>query len=113
MDSASASTIGFAIIVAGYFIGKGIRNGMACSNKEYVPKEERGLLDLMPMQYDDIVKRKFVKKQYIAKWLGIPKKKVETFTAKYPNIPSITIDGEVYYIREELNEWFIDVLNNK
>ncbi len=46
-------------------------------------------------------------------WLGISKKQVETFTAKYPNIPSITIDGEVYYIREELNEWFIDVLNNK
>ncbi|NKF07293.1 hypothetical protein J1C67_11925 [Clostridium gasigenes] len=52
---------------------------------------------------DDILQRKFVKKKYLCKWLGMSNKQVEVFIVQYPDIPSINIDVEIYYIREELN----------
>ena len=33
MDSSSAYILGVSIIIAGYFIGNGIRNGLTCFNK--------------------------------------------------------------------------------
>ena len=43
MDSSSAYTLGVSIIIAGYFIGNGIRNGLTCFSKGEVHKDETSM----------------------------------------------------------------------
>lgn len=113
MDSSSAYTLGVSIIIAGYLIGNGIRNGLICFNKGQVHKDETSMWDLLKMQNEDVRQSKFVKKKYLRRYFGLSKKQVDNFISQYSNIPSISINGETYYIREELNEWTKNLLNDK
>lgn len=105
MDSSSAYTLGVSIIIAGYFIGNGIRNGLTCFSKGEVHKDETSMWDLLRMQNEDIRQSKFVKKKYMRRYFGLSKKQLDNFLNQHLDIPSININGETYYIREELNEW--------
>ncbi len=105
------STISIAIIISGFFIGNGIRNGLVCL-KNNTQQSEKSIWSLSSLQIDDILQRKLVKKKYLHKWLGIDKQNVDAFISQYPDIPHIHINNKVYYIREELNPWFFS-LNNK
>ena len=59
MDSSSAHTLGVSLIIAGYLVGNGIRNGLVCFNKGEVHKDEHSLFK---MQNEDILQQKFVKR---------------------------------------------------
>ena len=105
MDSSSACTLGLSIIIAWYFIGNGIRNGLTCFSKGEVHKDETSMWDLLRMQNEDVEQSKFVKKKYLRRYFGFSKKELDKFLNEHLDIPSININGEIYYIREELNEW--------
>ena len=105
MDNLSVNTLGLSIIIAGYFIGNGIRNGLTCFSKGEVHKDESSMWDLLRMQNEDVKQTKFVKKKYLRKYFGLSKKELDNFLNEYLDIPSININGQTYYIREELNEW--------
>ena len=113
MDSSSAYILGVSIIIAGYFIGNGIRNGLTCFNKGKVHTDETSMWDLLRMQDEDIRQSKLVKKEYLCKYLGLSKQQLDNFLKQYSDIPSINVNGETYYIREELSEWLKDLYNDK
>ena len=105
MDILSVYILGLSIIIAGYFIGNGIRNGLICFSKGEVHKDETSMWDLLRMEKEDIEQSKFVKKKYLSRYFGLSKKQLDNFLNQHLDIPSININGETYYIREELNEW--------
>lgn len=106
-------TLGISIIIAGYFIGNGIKNGLIYFNKGKVNEDETNAFDLLSMQNEDIRQSKFVKKKYLCKYFGLSKKQLDNFLNQHSDIPSIDINGETYYIREKLGEWVKGLYNDK
>lgn len=89
-------SLAIGIAVAGYFIGNGLRNF-----KNPVPKEiDQAFNDDLSDVYGPLLSESDVHH-----YLGISKKDVHDLLHKYPDIPHIELNGNVYYPKKSLRQW--------
>ncbi|WP_010651338.1 hypothetical protein [Oceanobacillus massiliensis] len=87
--------IGLAAL--GYFIGDGLKN--------FKNPAAKGLIESL----DDDDSHELLKENQIHWFMGISKEDVKSLLQEYPDIPHITINGNVYYPKEKLREWLINI----
>lgn len=82
-------TLAFGILIAGYFIGEGLKN-FKRSNECII-----------------------IKKENLHHYLGISHEEVKLFLNEYPNIPTIKLGDKTYYHYKTLTKWLMNENNFK
>ncbi|WP_280771396.1 DNA-binding protein [Salipaludibacillus daqingensis] len=90
--------IAIGIAVAGFFIGEGIKNVGKGSDQASLASFK----SLFENQ------DQFIKEKHLHDFLGISKEDAQSIAQKYPDIPHVTINGNIYYPKAKLRQW----LNN-
>ncbi|RKQ32670.1 helix-turn-helix domain-containing protein [Oceanobacillus halophilus] len=91
--------IGLGIAVAGFFIGEGLKN--------FNNPEAKSLFDSL-----DDVQHGLIKENEVHDFMGISKEDAKTLIDEYPDIPHIKINKKVYYPKEKLRKWLMEIGNN-
>jgi hypothetical protein len=90
-------TIAIGIALGGYFIGNGIRYGLVYFKSGKLNESEK--------VEGNHLYNKLIKEDSIHQWTGIPKSDAKDLIKKYPDIPHINLNGNIYYIKDGLNDW--------
>ncbi|RYM05630.1 DNA-binding protein [Sporolactobacillus sp. THM7-7] len=89
--------IGVGIAVAGYFIGEGLKN--------FGHPEAESLLE--SQDADD--KHELIREKEVHHFIGISKEDVGQLLQQYPDVPHIHLNGKVYYPKERLRQWLMEI----
>ncbi|WP_245831749.1 DNA-binding protein [Oceanobacillus senegalensis] len=88
--------IGLGIAIAGYFIGDGLKNFQNPNAKSFVHATDD----------DD---HELIKENEVHYFMGISKQDAKTLTQEYSDIPHIFINGNVYFPKEKLRRWLLEI----
>lgn len=87
--------LGIGIALAGYFIGDGMKNWKNPSEKTF---------------FDHFKKRKkpeLMEETAVHRFISMPKEETKVLFQKQEDIPSVKLDGKIYFSRAYLKEWLI------
>jgi hypothetical protein len=85
--------LAIGIAIAGYCIGDGLKN--------FKNPQSKDLLDMM--ENDD--EPELIPEKNVHHYIGISKDDVESLIEEYPEIPHLSINGNVYYPKGKLRKW--------
>ncbi|SFE83843.1 DNA-binding protein [Alteribacillus iranensis] len=83
------------IAAAGYFIGDGLKNF-----------KNPNAIDSMENLFGND-EHELIKENEVHHFIGVSKKDTKTLLQDYPDVPHITLNGEVYYPKQKLREWLV------
>ncbi|WNS79962.1 DNA-binding protein [Domibacillus sp. DTU_2020_1001157_1_SI_ALB_TIR_016] len=85
--------LGAGIALAGYFIGDGLKNWKNPSEKTFIDHfKRRGQSEL-------------IQEDTLHRFFGAPKQDTKELLQKYPDIPSVDVNGKTYFSRTSLRQW--------
>lgn len=85
--------LAIGIAVAGYFIGDGLKNFKNPSAKT--------MMDYL----EDDDDHELIKEKDLHYFLGIAKEDTSAFIQKHPQMPSIEVNGNLYFPKNKLRQW--------
>lgn len=83
----------------GYFIGDGLKNFKNPSSKSFLES------------LDEEDEHELLKENEVHYFVGISKEDAKMLIKEYPEIPHITLNGQVYYPKAKLKEWLKELGN--
>lgn len=87
--------LGFGIALAGYFIGDGLKNLGNPSDKNFWDHfKKRGQPDL-------------IEASTVHRFTGIPKEDTKVLLQKQEDLPSVKLNGKIYFSKSHLREWLV------
>ncbi|SHG01509.1 DNA-binding protein [Ornithinibacillus halophilus] len=89
--------LGLGLAAFGFFIGDGLKNFKNPSAK---------LSDAFD---DEEEEYKLIKQNELYWVIGVSKEDAKKIIEEYPDIPHITIDGNVYYPKKKVKEWLMTI----
>ncbi|MGY0691273.1 DNA-binding protein [Virgibacillus sp. FSP13] len=89
--------IALGIAAAGYFIGEGLKNFQNPSAKSLIDS----------LDNDD--EHELIKETDVHYLMGISKEDAKTLIQEHEDIPHILINGKVYYPKEKLRKWLLNL----
>lgn len=91
--------IALGIAVAGYFIGSGLRS---MNN----PDANDGISDFFE---DDDDGHELISEKNVHYFIGVSKDDAKVLRQEHPDIPHVLINNNVYYPKEKLKKWLMDI----
>ncbi|GGC77329.1 hypothetical protein GCM10007216_04810 [Thalassobacillus devorans] len=90
--------IALGIAAAGFFIGEGLKNFKAPDGKSLLDafQEEDRAHELIP-------------EKDVHNFMGISKKDANVLRQEHPDIPHLSINGNVYFPKKKLREWLLNL----
>ncbi|MBB6450224.1 hypothetical protein HNR44_002207 [Geomicrobium halophilum] len=88
--------LGFA--AAAFFIGDGLKNFKSSNGNDFNFKEM--FSETTP---------ELIKENQLHYYIGLSKQDARSLIQEYPDIPHITINGQVYYPSAKLREWIKNI----
>ena len=89
--------VAVGIAVAGYFIGDGLKN--------FKNPNAKNLLDSL----DEEDEHELIKENDVHYFMGISKEDAKSLIQEHSDIPHIIINGKVYYPKEKLRKWLLNL----
>lgn len=89
--------LGLGLAAMGFFIGDGLKNFKNPSSKN--------ILDVL----DDDDSHELIKETEVHYFMGISKADAQKLIEEYPSIPHLKINHTVYYPREALRKWLLQI----
>lgn len=89
--------VGIGIAVAGYFIGEGLKNFKNPNYKSIIED----------LNEDDGYE--LIKENEVHYFIGISKEDAKRLIQEYPEIPHVKLNDNVYYPKEKLRKWLMDI----
>lgn len=86
-----------AIALFGYFIGDGLKNFKNPTSKNFFDS------------FADEDKHELIPKKEAYYFIGIKKEDMDAFIESYPDIPHIKLNDSIYFPREQLRQWLINI----
>ena len=85
--------LALGIAVAGYCIGDGLKN--------FKNPAAKTMMDYL----EDDDDHELIKEKNVHYFLGISKEDTRAFIEKYPDLPSVELNGTLYFPKIKLREW--------
>ena len=85
------------IAAAGYFIGDGLKN--------FKNPTAKNIFDSLNEEED----YELINEKDVHYFMGISKDDVKTLTQEHSDIPHIIINGKVYYPKDKLRKWLLNL----
>lgn len=89
--------LALGIAIAGYCIGDGLKN--------FKNPEAQNVLD--SLDTDD--EHELIKEKDVHHFMGIAKEDAKSLIQEHSDIPHIMINNKVYYPKEKLRQWLLDL----
>lgn len=89
--------LGLGLAAFGYFLGDGLKNFKNPSSKN--------ALDFL----DDDDEHELIKANDVHHFLGISREDTNHLIEKYPDIPHLTLNGNIYYPKARLRKWLKEI----
>ncbi|WP_106496100.1 DNA-binding protein [Lentibacillus sp. Marseille-P4043] len=89
--------LALGIAAAGYFIGEGLKN--------FKNPTAKSLIDSL----DEDDEHELIKENDVHLFMGISKEDAKTLIQDHPDIPHIVINDKVYYPKEKLRKWMLNL----
>lgn len=85
--------LAIGIAVAGYCIGDGLKN--------FKNPSAKNILDFLEEEDE----HELIKENNLHNFIGISKEDTKALIQKYPEIPSVELNGTLYFSKIKLREW--------
>ncbi|WP_077624807.1 helix-turn-helix domain-containing protein [Sediminibacillus massiliensis] len=89
--------LAIGIAIAGYCIGDGLKNFNNPNNKS--------LMDYL----DDEKDHELINEKEVHNFMGISKEDAKSLIDEHPDIPHIMINNKIYYPKEKLRKWLLEL----
>ncbi|MGG3573975.1 DNA-binding protein [Bacillus gobiensis] len=89
--------LAIGMVGAAYFISEGLKNFKNPNGVNFIEKlDEDDELELLD-------------ESEVHDFLGVSKEDAKVLIQEYPNIPHITLNGNVYYPKNKLRQWVLNI----
>lgn len=89
--------LAIGIAVAGYCIGDGLKN--------FENPSAKNIMDFLEEEDE----HELIKENNLYNFIGISKEDTKALIQKYPEIPSVELNGTLYFSKIKLKEWLKDL----
>ena len=89
--------VAVGIAVAGYYIGDGLKNFKNPGAKNFIDS----------LNEED--EHELIKENDVSYFMGISREDAKSLIQEHPDIPHIIINGKVYYPKDKLRKWLLNL----